>query len=282
MLDFSWNSPLIVNVTSHDKKDTPITQNHVQTREELELEKLLNLSSNAKNRSQKQYLLTLCTTVKNDVPYIVEWIEYMKLQGVERFIIYDDDSWENLTLLNQFYEQKDPASNVHVIPRAGRARYQLVSFQHCVEHFGNETQWILFSDTDEFLFSPSHGTLKELLLDMPAIEKEHNSSIHNIYADCSRFGSNGQKRRFQYKLVEEPDGTVNLVNGCGVQLVLSHTRRAPHIWKEQELTLEIKATEYCTKKRENAALGCHHGHGKSLVRPEHVIKARPIPPNHFF
>ena len=228
----------------------------------------------AKSGEKKKYLLTLCTTVKNDVPYIVEWIEYMKIQGVERFIIYNDDSWENLTLLNQFYQQKDPSSNVMVIPRAGRPRYQLVSFQHCVDTFGDETQWILLSDTDEFLYSPSHGTLRELLLDMPALEKEANTSIHQIYADCSRFGSAGQKRRFQYRLIEEADGTVNYVNGCGVQLVLSHDRRAPHIWrpKEKELTLSLKASPICTKQRQNLALGCHHGHGKSLFRPEHLIE----------
>ena len=228
----------------------------------------------AQASTKKKYLLTLCTTVKNDVPYIVEWIEYMRLQGVERFIIYNDDSWENLTLLNTFYEQKDPAANVKVIPRAGRTRYQLVSFQHCVENYGLDTQWMLFSDTDEYLYSPSYGTLREMLLDMSTLEKEVNSSIHHIYADCSRYGSAGQKRRFQYRLVEEPDGTVNYVNPCGVQLVITHNRRAPHIWRprEKELALSLKASPICTKPRENQALGCHHGHGKSLFRPEHLVE----------
>jgi hypothetical protein len=228
----------------------------------------------AKAYEKRKYLLTLCTTVKNDVPYIVEWVEYMRLQGVDRFIIYNDDSWENLTILNQFYQQKDPSANVVVIPRAGRTRYQLVSFQHCVDTYGLDTQWMLFSDTDEYLYSPSYGTLREMLLDMPALEKEANASIHHVYADCSRFGSAGQKRRFQYRLVERPDGTVDYINPCGVQLIVSHNRRAPHIWRhfEKNLTLQLKQSPICTKPRENQALGCHHGHGKSLFRPEHLVE----------
>jgi hypothetical protein len=216
----------------------------------------------------------LCTTVKNDVAYIVEWIEFMKLQGVQRFIIYNDEATDGLDLLNKFYENRSTYFHVHVIPRAGRPRYQLVSFQHCIDHYGSSTEWILISDTDEFVYSPAYITLKSMLLDMPRLEQESGGNITWIYAECSRFGSNGQKRRFQYRLVEQPDGSVKYVNGCGVQMVLNHTRRAPHLAhpKEHELAVRLKSSEMCTKHRENDALGCNHGHGKSLFRPEHILE----------
>ena len=57
--------------------------------------------------------------VMNEVPYIVEWIEFMALQGVSRFIIYNDDSSDQIDLLNQFYKEKLPERNVIVIPRKG-------------------------------------------------------------------------------------------------------------------------------------------------------------------
>jgi hypothetical protein len=39
-------------------------------------------------------LLTVCTMAKYEVAYIVEWVEFMRIQGVQQFVVYDD----NITL----------------------------------------------------------------------------------------------------------------------------------------------------------------------------------------
>ena len=59
-------------------------------------------------------VLTVCTMAKDEVAYIVEWVEFMRIQGVQQFVIYDDGSRDNITLLKQFYEQNDPECLVHV------------------------------------------------------------------------------------------------------------------------------------------------------------------------
>lgn len=47
-----------------------------------------------KNRKFPQYL-SLCAIVKNEAPYLPEWIEFYKLVGVEKFYIYDNESSDN-------------------------------------------------------------------------------------------------------------------------------------------------------------------------------------------
>ena len=47
-----------------------------------------------KQRRFPQYL-SLCAIVKNEAPYLPEWIEFYKLVGVEKFYIYDNDSTDN-------------------------------------------------------------------------------------------------------------------------------------------------------------------------------------------
>lgn len=40
--------------------------------------------------------LSFVAIVKNEGPYIKEWIEYHKMVGVDRFYIYDNESTDNL------------------------------------------------------------------------------------------------------------------------------------------------------------------------------------------
>ena len=166
--------------------------------------------------------LTVCTTATNSVHFIIEWIEFMRIQGVDRFIIYDHDSTDNLSLLTPFYHQRDPTLDIHVLPRATDAddhHSQMISFQHCLETYGGSTEWLLNSDTDEFIFSPSFDTLRAMLAAIPAMELERNVSVHHVHIPCSRFGAGGRARRFQHRLERRDDGAIAYRNGCGEQLL---------------------------------------------------------------
>ena len=47
--------------------------------------------------------LVACTLVKNELPYIVEWIEFHRIMGFSRIVIYDDRSDDNTSLLETLY-----------------------------------------------------------------------------------------------------------------------------------------------------------------------------------
>ena len=228
--------------------------------------------------SDRKFLLTACTMVRGEAPYIVEWIEFLRLQGVERFVIYDDNSADNITLLNDLYAEHYPGSNVHVI-KSIVSGHQAACFQHCVSNYGKNSAWILVADVDEFVFSPTFDTLKNMLIELPKLEAQQNRSIDVIHANCTRFSTflhNGsrQQHRFQYRLDRLPDGRVVYRNGCGLQQITNHTRRGP----DPRLAKAEAAMVRALNTRDNGCFVdpadhwnvCWQGPGKSLFRPEHV------------
>lgn len=40
--------------------------------------------------------LAICVIVKNEAPYMKEWIDYHRLVGVEKFYVYDNESTDSL------------------------------------------------------------------------------------------------------------------------------------------------------------------------------------------
>jgi Glycosyl transferase family 2 len=49
--------------------------------------------------------VTACTIVRNELPYLIEWIEFHRLVGFHRLVVYDDNSTDGTHLLGQLYEQ---------------------------------------------------------------------------------------------------------------------------------------------------------------------------------
>jgi Glycosyl transferase family 2 len=43
------------------------------------------------NQSPKSHI-AICLIVKNEAPYLLEWIAYHRVIGVDRFLIYNNDS----------------------------------------------------------------------------------------------------------------------------------------------------------------------------------------------
>ncbi len=93
------------------------------------------------------HYLALCAIAKDEDRYLPEWIHYHILVGVERFIIYDNDS---ATPIAQILAEYVKAGIVTVIPVSGKDR-QIPAYGHCLREFGPRFRWIGFLDLDEFL-----------------------------------------------------------------------------------------------------------------------------------
>ena len=232
---------------------------------------------------EEPVLLTACSMIQNEAPYIVEWIEFMRIQGVQRFVIYDDNSTDDIRLLTEFYHQRDRTFEIHIFPvvgpeggdvSAGTGR-QSVSFQHCLETFRDKTRWMMVLDVDEFLYSPAFGTLAHLLGNISDMELRQNETINILTSMNLNFGSSGQLHRFEYRLVRRK-GIVAYANGCGVQLLTDHVLRGPHPYARPEKDLYDNLTAagglwIC--QLPGSFSPCRHNPGKSLFRPQHVLEA---------
>ncbi len=103
--------------------------------------------------------LCLCACLGYDAPYLLEWIEFHRLVGVERFFLYNNgDREEQRALLAPYMD--DGVVVLHDWPMFPP---QLPALNDCIERHRQDARWIAFVDTDEFLFSPAGTPLPEIL-----------------------------------------------------------------------------------------------------------------------
>jgi hypothetical protein len=112
---------------------------------------------------------SIVAIVKNETPYIAEWIEYHLLAGARRFFIYDNESTDNLRELLEPYIRD---GIVEYIFFPGKRR-QVAAYNDAIRRFKYESFWLAFIDIDEFLVPVEQETVPQFLRDfedVPGIE----------------------------------------------------------------------------------------------------------------
>jgi len=103
--------------------------------------------------------LAVCAIYRWATEYLREWIVFHRLQGVERFFMYDNENDDDhLEVLRPFID--DGSVVVHEWPHHPG---QKLAFTDCIERHPDDARWIAFIDCDEFLFSPTGKPLPEVL-----------------------------------------------------------------------------------------------------------------------
>lgn len=118
---------------------------------------------------EAKYPLSICTIFKDDAPFLKEWIEFHKLQGVEHFYLYNNNSSDEyeevlapyvqqgeVTLIDWLYTYKSGKANEWL-------KIQHAAYMDCIKKYGAETKWLAVIDSDEFLFCPSGEALTSFL-----------------------------------------------------------------------------------------------------------------------
>jgi hypothetical protein len=112
-------------------------------------------------RKRKQVYLTLGAVVRDQSHYIQEWLGFYHLMGVERFCIAlhncTDDTEKRIRELS-FQKQ------IELFSIQGNAQHvQMGTYKKLHEMYGSATKWMLFIDSDEFMFPLKMNNLVELL-----------------------------------------------------------------------------------------------------------------------
>lgn len=95
----------------------------------------------------KKYYLSVCCIVKNEAPYIEEFLEFHIKQGVEHFFMYEHESNDDTYLILKRYE----ALGLVTLQKIYGNVPQLRAYTDCLAKYGELSQWIAFIDCDEFL-----------------------------------------------------------------------------------------------------------------------------------
>ena len=129
--------------------------------------------------------LGLCAIVKDEDPFLEEWICHHALLGVEGFIIYDNGSaYPVRRRLRSFMND----SFLTVVDFRGKAR-QMIAYTHCLRTFSSDFRWIGFLDLDEYAVPKRTNDLRVLLQDY------EDAAALGLNWQC--FGTNGHKARPQ-------------------------------------------------------------------------------------
>lgn len=103
--------------------------------------------------------LSLAAIVRDEGPYLREWLSYHRLIGVERFYIYDNESRDDTRKLLEPWIERGLVIYRYV---AGN-RMQMPAYSDAVYSARFTTQWLALLDADEFLVPLCGDDLRRFL-----------------------------------------------------------------------------------------------------------------------
>ena len=164
--------------------------------------------------SEMKYKLSLLCIIKNE-EYLEEFIIYHRLLGVEHFYIYDNESSFPVNERLKHYYYHKCCSIIHF---PGSVK-QMDAYNHCIQHYGKETDWLLIIDGDEFVLPKKHNNLIDFI-------NEYND-YSAVALNWINFGSGYHQFKQKGYLIEnytycqkEPDGHVkSFCRPCDVKKI---------------------------------------------------------------
>jgi hypothetical protein len=133
--------------------------------------------------------LAVGAILKNEGPYILEWIAYHRVLGVDRFFLADNGGADGSSPL---LAALDRAGLVDRIPFPGvpGAPPQLPAYAEILARHGDEADWIAFIDADEFLLpEPPRRSLRPILAALAA-----RPEAGAVAVNWAVYGSSGEER----------------------------------------------------------------------------------------
>ncbi|XVE69601.1 hypothetical protein DITRI_Ditri10aG0003600 [Diplodiscus trichospermus] len=146
------------------------------------------------SNSNPKSLVCATTMVYNVAKFLREWVMYYSKIGVDKFILYDNGSDDNLErVIKEIKEEGD--YNLERIfwiwPKTQEA-----GFSHSAVYAKDSCTWMMYVDVDEFIFSPSwlnnSQPSKDFLQSL--LPTSSSKSIGQVSMKCNDFGPSNQKK----------------------------------------------------------------------------------------
>ncbi|KAL8514333.1 hypothetical protein ACS0TY_013448 [Phlomoides rotata] len=144
--------------------------------------------------SNGRSLLCATTMVYDVTKYLKEWILYNSKIGVQKFLLYDNGSDDDLEkAVNELVaEGFDISTYFWRWPKTQEA-----GFSHSALYAKDACTWMMYMDVDEFLFSPSWYNHSQpstsLLHSLISPSNSSSSKLGQISINCHEFGPSGQQ-----------------------------------------------------------------------------------------
>ena len=132
---------------------------------------------------KSKVILSVCAIMKDEAPYLLEWLEFHKVVGVQRFYLYDNGSSDNTI---EILQTSINAGEV-ILHEWPVSPGQLPAYEHCLQTYQQDSEWIAFIDLDEFLFPTEAESLRDILSEF--------DSVSGIGVNWLIFGTSGHQTR---------------------------------------------------------------------------------------
>lgn len=140
-------------------------------------------------KQNKKYKLSLMAIFRSEHEYLKEWLDHHIAQGVDHFYLYsNDEKMYNYKFLDQY-------TCITLIPWTAPKNdqdgtIQRKAYTHCVKTYGNESQYLMMVDIDEFL-TPTQSNTRVIDF-INSIDTLNTKAIKVQRYD---FGSNGHTKK---------------------------------------------------------------------------------------
>lgn len=129
--------------------------------------------------------LAICAIAKNEARYLCEWVAYHRVVGVERFLIFDNESSDSSAAILDRLAGFGFLDRVPW-PSSTTAPPQLSAYDAGLARLRDRCRWIAFIDLDEFLLPLDGDDIRRLLDDY--------EGAAGLVVPWRNFGSSGLDR----------------------------------------------------------------------------------------
>lgn len=110
--------------------------------------------------------------LRNDGRFLNEWIEFHRLVGVQKFVLFDNNSTDDSRSVLEPYIAEGVVT-LYALPRFKNERETVIemktrAYSACVDLYRDRARWIAFLDLDEFLYPKHSDSLPEFLREFEA------------------------------------------------------------------------------------------------------------------
>jgi hypothetical protein len=112
--------------------------------------------------------LSIVAICKDEGLYILEWIEYHLIVGIEHFFIYDNESIDNLKTILQPYIDRGIVTYTFF---PGKLKQQS-AYNDAIKRFRLKSKWIAVIDIDEFIAPLKRNKIVDTINDISSMFKK--------------------------------------------------------------------------------------------------------------
>lgn len=103
--------------------------------------------------------IAICAIFRDEAPYLLEWIAYHTLIGVDHFVLYDNNSTDGGAALIRGSRFADRVTLIDWPDEPG----QIPAYRDFRIHHARRFDWVAFIDVDEFILPLATDSLPEVL-----------------------------------------------------------------------------------------------------------------------